>query len=81
MKTGFPTDKMRQTVSFIREHYGRMSISCDDYPTLLELMTHDKKNTAGQINFTLLGNIGDIRINQTATQQEIEEALDFYREG
>ena len=81
MKTGFPTDKMRQTVSFIREQYGRMSISCDDYPTLLELMTHDKKNTAGQINFTLLGDIGDIRINQTATQQEIEEALDFYREG
>lgn len=81
LKTGFPTDKMRQTVSFIREQYGRMDITCDDYPELIELMTHDKKNTAGQINFTLLGGIGDIRINQTATQQEIEEALDFYREG
>ena len=81
MKTGFPTDKMRQTVSFIREQYGRMDITCDDYPELIELMTHDKKNTAGRINFTLLGGIGDIRINQTATQQEIEESLDFYREG
>ena len=81
IKTGFPTDKMRQTVSFIREHYGRMPITCDDYPTLFELMTHDKKNTAGIINFTLLGDIGDIRINQTATKEEIYEALDFYREG
>ena len=81
VKTGFPTDKMRQTVSFIREHYGRMSINCDDYPTLFEFMTHDKKNTAGSINFTLLGGIGDIRINQTATKDEIYEALDFYREG
>ena len=81
VKTGFPTDKMRQTVSFIREHYGRMPITCDDYPTLFELMTHDKKNTAGIINFTLLGDIGDIRINQTATKEEIYEALDFYREG
>ena len=81
VKTGFPTDKMRQTVSFIREHYGRMPITCDDYPTLFELMTHDKKNTAGIINFTLLGGIGDIRINQTATKEEIYEALDFYREG
>ena len=72
---------MRQTVSFIREQYGRMDITCDDYPELIELMTHDKKNTAGRINFTLLGGIGDIRINQTATQQEIEESLDFYREG
>ena len=81
IKTGFPTDKMRQTVRFIQTHYGKMDISCDDYPTLLELMTHDKKNVAGIINFTLLGGIGDIRINQTATKDEICEALDFYREG
>jgi 3-dehydroquinate synthase len=80
IKTGFPTDKMRQTVTFIKEHYGKMSITCDDYPTLLELMTHDKKNVGSSINFTLLGGIGDIRINQTATQEEIYEALDFYRE-
>ena len=81
LKTGFPTDKMRQTVTFIKEHYGKMPVTCDDYPTLLELMTHDKKNVAGTINFTLLGGIGDIRINQTATKEEICEALDFYREG
>ena len=81
VKTGFPTDKMRQTVSFIREHYGQMNITCDDYPTLLQLMTHDKKNVAGKINFTLLGGVGDIHINQTATEEDIKEALDFYREG
>lgn len=80
IKTDFPTEKMHQTVRFICEHYGKMSITCDDYPTLLELMTHDKKNVAGSINFTLLGDIGDIRINQTATKEEIYEALDFYRE-
>ena len=57
-----------------------MTITCDDYPDLFELMTHDKKNTSGIINFTLLGGIGDIRINQTATKEEIFEALDFYRE-
>jgi 3-dehydroquinate synthase len=44
-------------------------------------MTHDKKNTAGIINFTLLGGIGDIHINQTATKEEIMEAMDFFREG
>ena len=81
IKTGFLTDKMRQTVRFVFDHYGRMPVTCDDYPTLLELMTHDKKNTGRTINFTLLGGIGDIRINQTATKEEIEEALDFYREG
>ena len=81
VKTGFPTDKMRQTVRFIREHYGSFPITCDDYDTLIELMTHDKKNTSGIINFTLLGGIGDIRINQSASKEEIKEALDFYRES
>ena len=58
-----------------------LPITCDDYPELLELMTHDKKNMAGVINFTLLGGVGDIRINQTATKEEIHEALDFFVEG
>ena len=80
-KTGFPTALMRQVAGFVFDHYGRMPITCNDYPALLELMTHDKKNVAGRINFTLLGGVGDIRINQTATKEEIEEALDFYREG
>ena len=81
VKTGFPTDRMRQTVLFIREHYGQLNFTCNDYPELLQLMHHDKKNEGETINFTLLGGIGDIRINQTATEEEIKEALDFYREG
>ena len=80
-KTGFPTDKMRQTVQFIKRYYGVLPITCDDYEELYEYMTHDKKNTAGIINFTLLGGIGDIRINQTATKEEIFEMLDFFREA
>ena len=81
IKTGFPTEKMRQTVRFIKENYGDLPITCDDYPELYAFMTHDKKNEAGIINFTLLGEVGDIRINQTATKEEIYETLDFFREG
>ena len=44
-------------------------------------MQHDKKNVANEIRFTLLGNIGDIRINRTASREEIFEMLDFVREG
>ena len=80
-KAGFPTERLHQTARFIRENYAQTELTCDDYPTLLNLMRHDKKNTSGVINFTLLHNIGDIRINQTATDEEIREALDFIREG
>ena len=81
IKTGFPTDKMRQTVRFIKENYGELPITCDDYEELYQYMTHDKKNTAGIINFTLLGDVGDIRINQSADKKEIFEMLDFFRDG
>lgn len=82
IKTNFPKDKLRVTVYFIRENYGSLNISCNDYDRLYELMTHDKKNIqAGEVNFTLLGEIGDIRINQIATKDEICESLDFFREA
>ncbi|MCH5177902.1 MAG: 3-dehydroquinate synthase [Prevotellaceae bacterium] len=81
VKCGFPTSTMRQTVRYVREHYGAPTFTCDDYPALFDLMTHDKKNTAGSINFTLLANVGELRLNQTATRDEIYESLDFLREG
>ncbi|MBR0268938.1 MAG: 3-dehydroquinate synthase, partial [Prevotella sp.] len=62
VKCHFPTDRLRQTVQFVREHYGTPAITCNDYPALLRLMTHDKKNTAGTINFTLLSDIGELQL-------------------
>ncbi|MCF0196183.1 MAG: 3-dehydroquinate synthase [Bacteroidaceae bacterium] len=78
VKCGFPQDKLRQTVQFIHQHYGTFPVTCKDYDRLYAFMTHDKKNAAGIINFTLMGGIGDIRINQTATKDEIYEMLDFF---
>ncbi len=81
VKMGFPADKMRQTVRYICDNYGTLPITCDDYDELIELMTHDKKNRGNEINVTLLGDIGDVHINQTVNNEEIKEALDFLREG
>ena len=80
-QTDFPTERMRQTVNFIRAYYGSLPITCNDYPELIELMHHDKKNRGNEINVTLLGGIGDIHIDQTITEEDIKEALDFFREG
>ena len=81
LRTGFPKDKLRQTVQFIKETYGTLAFDCKQYDRLYAFMTHDKKNEGGHINFTLLGDVGDLRINQTAGKEEIFEMLDFYREA
>lgn len=79
-KVGFPIDKLRQTIQFIKSNYGALTFDCKAYERLYEFMTHDKKNEGNTINFTLLSEIGGIKINQTATKEEILEMLDFYRE-
>ena len=81
VKTGFPIERMRQTVSFIREYYGSLRITCNDYPDLIDFMHHDKKNRGDEINVTLLGAVGDVRIDQSVSEEEVKEALDFMREG
>ena len=80
LKTDFPKERMRQVVQFVRQNYGAFSFTCKQYDRLYELMLHDKKNTAGIINFTLLKDVGDICLNQTADKDTIFETLDFYRE-
>lgn len=80
LQVGFPKDKLRQTIDFIKTNYGIFHFSCHEYEQLYEFMTHDKKNTSGIINFTLLKDVGEVQINQTATKDEIFDMLDFYRE-
>lgn len=80
-RLGFPLDTLRRFASYVREHYGTFVITCDDYDYLCERMTHDKKNAASDaINFTLLSDVGQVVINQTATRDEITFALDLYRD-
>lgn len=76
----FPKDILQSCVYRIKELYGYFPIECKEYPALLEKMHHDKKNSDSQIQFALLSNIGEIHINQTATESLIEESLDFYRD-
>ena len=68
-------------LAFAKEYYGAFPYTCKQYDRLYELMMHDKKNSGGQINFTLLAGVGDVRINQNVTKEEVFEALDFIREN
>ena len=74
----FPKETLHRVTEFIKQHYGAFSFNQKDYDTLYQFMIHDKKNEGDTINFTLLANVGDIQINQTAGRELIYEALDYY---
>lgn len=81
LKLGFDKNTLFSVFRFVKDHYGLFPMGCEHYKRLYELMLHDKKNEHSIVNFTLLKEVGNIVINQTANQQEIEEAIDFLREG
>lgn len=81
VKFNFPKEVLQKVFQFAKENYGVFPFTCDDYETLFELMKHDKKNDSSEINFTLLANIGDIRLNQHIDKKLIFEAIDFIREN
>lgn len=81
MKFSFPSDILHRFAAYVREVYAGFDFTCDDYPRLIELMRHDKKNlSAEDINFTLLSDIGDVRIDCVAGEEDIKAALDITRD-
>lgn len=81
MLAGFQSYMLHIIAAFIKENYGTPQITCDDYPALLELMSHDKKNSApGLINFTLMKAPGQPLPGQVVDSDTIVAALDIFRD-
>ena len=76
--SGFPQEQLDEIADWLLNVYGKFEIETSDYEALYELMTHDKKNEAGRINFTLITNIGEVAINQDCSKEFVFEALDYY---
>lgn len=81
IKLKFDKSVLHTMMSFAKEHYGSFPFTCKEYEEIYNYMKHDKKNSGDEINFSLLAGIGDVRLNQSATKEEIFEALDYIREN
>lgn len=81
IKLGFSSEVLHRFAAYVKEVYGGFDFTCDDYPRLIALMRHDKKNlSAADINFTLLRSIGDVQIDCVAGEEDIKTALDITRD-
>lgn len=81
LQLGFPSSTLTAVASFVRDNYPAPAITCDDYPTIIEYMRHDKKNRGdGTIAFTLLKAPGNVDTNCIAEPTQIKTALDIFRD-
>lgn len=80
--TGFPSAELYPMAALLKSAYApALPIGCEDYPLLLNLMSHDKKNSSPDaINFTLLAAPGSPLIDRVASPDDIRTALDLYRD-
>lgn len=76
----FDSDTLHRYAEFVYRNYGAFDITCEDYPALISLMRHDKKSDSGEMNFSLLSDIGKIEINKIASEDDVKAALDIYRD-
>ncbi|MBQ7942272.1 MAG: 3-dehydroquinate synthase [Muribaculaceae bacterium] len=76
----FDSSVLHRYADYVYRNYGAFNITCEDYPELLSLMRHDKKINSGEINFSLLGSIGDVKINCITDEDDVKAALDIYRD-
>ena len=76
----FPSEDVHRLGHFVRDNYRDFPFTCDDYDELLDLMCHDKKSRDGEITCTLLTAIGDYRIGQTVSPDNVTAALDILRD-
>lgn len=77
-KAGCPREVLTTLGHVMLSYFGRPQCNCKEMSELTDLMRKDKKNLReSDINFTLLRQVGEPLINQTATDDEIREGIEY----
>ena len=79
-KTGLASEELKEITHNIFKWYPKMSLTADMLDDIAHDTLHDKKNTNGKIQGSLLNNIGKATYNVEISVSEVLEALDFYQE-
>ena len=78
MKVGLSDGDLKEITGVIGDLYPAYGIKESCYRELYSIMQKDKKNQSGKINCTLLTNIGQCRIDNICTENELYEGLRYY---
>jgi 3-dehydroquinate synthase len=77
---GFTADKVNQVKEVVLSIYNKTNLLKEDFSAIMELLKHDKKNVNGQVNFVLLNDFEDYKIDCKVSEELIIESMEFYNE-
>ena len=71
-------DKVKEVKELIHSVYEKITISEEDFQPIISLLKHDKKNVNGQVNFVLLNDFEDYKLDCVVSDELIVESLRYY---
>ena len=74
----FPSEHVKSIKETILGIYKKAKIDSQDYEGIMELLIHDKKNVGGQVNFVLLTDFEQFKLDCKVEKELIIEALNYY---
>jgi len=74
----FPAEKVKEVKEVILAIYKKTSLLKEDFSKIIDLLKHDKKNVNGQVNFVLLNEYEDCKIDCKVSEELILESMEFY---
>ena len=74
----FPKEKVNDVKAVVLSTYNRTNLIKEDFSTIMELLKHDKKNVNGQVNFVLLNDYEDFKIDCKVQEELIIESMEYY---
>ena len=75
---GFDIEIVNRLAQYVKRVYGTFPFNPSNFEILYETMTHDKKNSNGQINFALLKRTGEIVIDINCEKGDVWKAFECY---
>ncbi|MFL5753515.1 MAG: 3-dehydroquinate synthase [Bacteroidia bacterium] len=77
-KQGITQQQLQDIINLIFDYFPKVKITEKDFLTIMALMKHDKKNSGGKLNFTLLNKLGKFKTDVACSSLEVLESLTFY---
>ena len=75
---GFPAEKVNEVKDLVLSIYSKTTLLNEDFVDIMALLKHDKKNVNGQVNFVLLNDFEDYKLDCKVPETLIVESMEFY---